>query len=79
MSLILGQGARLAAAGLALGIGLSLVASRLLEGWLFNVTPRDPLMLTLVSLTVGLAMLTACYIPRRGAGRVDPMIALRSE
>jgi predicted permease len=79
MSLILGQGARLAAAGLALGLGLSMLAGRLLEGLLFNVTPRDPMMLAMVSAAVAIAMLAACYIPGRRAVRVDPMIALRAE
>ena len=79
MTLVLGQGGRLAAAGLATGIGLSLLASRLLEGLLFNVTPRDPLMLATVSIAVALAMLAACIVPGRRAVRVDPMIALRAE
>ena len=79
MTLILGQGARLAAAGLALGLALSLLAGRLLEGFLFNVTPRDPLMLAIVSISVAIAMLAACYIPGRRAVKVDPMIALRAE
>jgi putative ABC transport system permease protein len=79
MTLILGEGARLAVAGLVVGIGLSLVASRLLEGLLFGVTPRDPLMLTTVSVAVALTMLAACIVPGRRAVRVDPMIALRAE
>jgi putative ABC transport system permease protein len=79
MSLILGQGARLAMAGLVVGLGLSLLASRLLEGLLFNVEPRDPVMLAVVSVSVAIAMLAACYIPGRRAVRVDPMIALRAE
>jgi putative ABC transport system permease protein len=79
MTLILGQGARLATAGLAVGLALSLLAGRLLEGFLFNVTPRDPLMLAIVSISVAIAMLAACYIPGRRAVKVDPMIALRAE
>jgi putative ABC transport system permease protein len=50
-----------------------------LQTLLFNVTPRDPMMLALVSVTVALATLAACYIPGRRAVRVDPMIALRAE
>jgi len=79
MSLILGQGARLAVAGLVGGLGLSLLAGRLLEGLLFNVTPRDPVMLALVSASVAISMIAACVIPGRRAVRVDPMIALRAE
>ena len=79
MMLIVSQGARLAVAGLVLGLGLSLLASRLLEGLLFNVAPRDPGMLATVSIAVTLAMIAACVIPGRRAVRVDPMIALRAE
>ena len=79
MRLVLGYGARLAAAGLVIGLALSIAAGRLLQGLLFNVTPRDPVMLALVTTTVALATLAACYVPGRRAVRVDPMLALRSE
>ena len=42
MRLVLGQGAKLAAAGLAVGIALAFLGGRLLQGLLFGVTPRDP-------------------------------------
>ena len=79
MRLVLGYGAKLAAAGLVIGLALSIAAGRLLQGLLFNVTPRDPVMLALVTTTVALATLAACYVPGRRAVRVDPMLALRSE
>jgi putative ABC transport system permease protein len=79
MKLIVGYGARLAALGLVLGLALSLAAGRLLQGLLFNVTPRDPLMLALVTVAVAAATLAACYIPGRRAVAVDPMLALRAE
>ncbi len=79
MRLILGYGARLAGAGLVIGLALSLTAGRLLQGLLFNVAPRDPLMLSLVTISVAVATLAACYIPGRRAVRVDPMIALRAQ
>jgi predicted permease len=79
MSLIVGQGARLAAAGLVVGLVLSFAAGRLLQGLLFNVAPRDPLMLAIVCALVAAATLAACLIPGRRAVRVDPMIALRAE
>jgi predicted permease len=78
-ALVLGQGARLAAVGLAVGLTLALLSRRVLQGLLFGVTPRDPVILTLVTLTVAVAMLAACYIPVRRALRVDPMAALRAE
>jgi predicted permease len=77
--LVIGQGARLAAVGLAVGLALALLAGRVLEGVLFGVTPRDPTVLTAVSIVVAVATLLACYIPGRRAVRVDPMVALRAE
>jgi putative ABC transport system permease protein len=77
--LILGQGAKLAGAGLVLGLALALLSGRLLEGFLFGVTARDPLIFALVTVVVALATLAACYIPGRRAVRVDPMTALRAE
>jgi putative ABC transport system permease protein len=77
--LIFGAGAKLAAAGLAIGLVLALTFGRLLQSMLFGVTPRDPLVLALVMLTVALATFAACYVPVRRAVRVDPMDALRTE
>ena len=73
MRLILAQGAKLAAAGLALGLALSLLSTRMLEGLLFGVPPRDPITLALVTVAVAVAMLLATYIPGRRAVRVDPL------
>jgi putative ABC transport system permease protein len=77
--LVLADAAKLALLGLAAGLGLALLSGRILQGALFGVTPRDPLILTLVSLTVMVATLGACYVPVRRAIRVDPMVALRAE
>jgi putative ABC transport system permease protein len=77
--LVLAQGMRLAAIGLAAGVALALLSGRILQGLLFGITPRDPVILTLVTATVALATLAACYIPVRRAVRVDPMVALRAE
>jgi ABC-type antimicrobial peptide transport system permease subunit len=79
LGLIVAHGARLALMGLALGIALSLLSGRLLEGLLFGVTARDPWSLIGVSVLVAIATLAACYIPGRRAVRVDPMTALRAE
>ncbi|MEO6236492.1 MAG: FtsX-like permease family protein, partial [Vicinamibacterales bacterium] len=78
-ALILGQGARLAGAGLAIGIALALLSGKALEGLLFGVAPRDPMILSAVTVSVALATLAACYVPVRRAVRVDPMVALRAE
>ena len=69
MRLILAQGGKLAAAGLALGLALSLLSTRMLEGLLFGVPPRDPMTLALVTVAIAVAMLLATYIPGRRAVR----------
>ena len=79
LRMIVGQGATLAGAGLVLGIALALGAARLLEGLLFGVTARDPLILASVVALVASAALVACYIPGRRALRIEPMVALRAE
>jgi ABC-type lipoprotein release transport system permease subunit len=79
MRLIVGQGAKLAVVGLALGVALALWSARVLEGLLFGVEPRDPLTLILVTIVVAVAVLLATCIPGRRAVRVDPMVALRVE
>jgi putative ABC transport system permease protein len=79
MHLVLASGARLAAAGLVLGLALALAFGRLLEQMLFGVTSRDPFVLTAVVAVVAAAALAACYVPGRRAVRVDPMSALRAE
>ena len=79
LGLVLAQGAKLAAAGVALGLALALVSGRVLEGLLFGVTPRDPLIMVGVTAAIAVATLAACYIPARRAVRVDPMVALRAE
>jgi predicted permease len=79
MRLVIGQGAMLAGIGLAVGLGLALLSGRVIEGFLFGVTPRDPAILAGVTAVVAIATLAACYIPGRRAVRVDPMVALRTE
>jgi predicted permease len=77
--LVLGQGFRLTAAGLACGLLLALTLSRLLRSLLFGVSSADFLTLLTVTLLLCLVALTACYIPARRAMKVDPMMALRRE
>jgi putative ABC transport system permease protein len=76
---VLGQGVRLTAAGLAIGIAISLSLTSVLRGLLFQVKPSDPLTVACVAFLLGLTALAACYVPARRAMRVDPMIALRYE
>jgi predicted permease len=79
LRLILGDGARLAVLGIAIGLAASLTLTRLLAKMLFGVRPSDPLTLGTVTFILAVVALLACYIPARRAVRVDPMVALRYE
>jgi ABC-type antimicrobial peptide transport system permease subunit len=78
-ALILGQGARLLAIGLSLGVLGALASSRLLRSVLLDVNATDPAIYVAVSLLLSLAAAVACWLPARRAARVDPIITLRSE
>ena len=77
--LILGQGAKMAFAGVVLGIFLALGLTHLMSSQLFGITPHDPLTFAGVALVLLLVALGACYFPARRAMGVDPMVALRHE
>jgi ABC-type antimicrobial peptide transport system permease subunit len=69
----------LASIGLAISVPTALVASRLVESFLFGMRPNDPLALSGSVVTLLLAAMLAGYLPARNASRIDPMIALRHE
>jgi predicted permease len=79
LGLVLREGGRLIALGLALGIGLTLAGARILSGLLFGVSARDPLTVAAVALLVAAAGLAACLVPGRRALGVDPLLALRAD
>ena len=85
--MIVREGLRLAAIGVALGLAGALVITRVLSRFpvevrlplLFDVRPFDPLTLASVAGILVFVALAACYLPARGASRIDPMAALRHE
>jgi putative ABC transport system permease protein len=76
---VLWQGLWMAGIGVAIGLPLSLAASRVLTNLLFQVKPNDPATLGMAAGLVVMVTLAASYIPARRASRVDPMVALRHE
>jgi predicted permease len=77
--LVLGEGARLAAIGVVLGVAGALVATRYIASQLYQVSTTDPVIFGWLSVgLVGIA-LGACYIPARRAASSDPLGALRGE
>jgi len=79
MRMIIRQGITLAALGAAVGLGGAALAARLMKSLLFNVSASDPVIFTLLPLTLLAVALAACWLPARRAAKVDPMVALRFE
>jgi predicted permease len=79
VTMIVGEAARLALAGIAIGAALSIFAARSLKSLLFGVTPSDPRIYLAVSIGLLIVAIVASYLPARRAARVDPLIALRSD
>jgi putative ABC transport system permease protein len=77
--LIVGQGLKLAAAGIVIGAGGAFVVTPVIRTLLYNVTPTDPLSFGGVSAFLVLVALAASYVPARRALGVDPIVALRNE
>jgi len=79
VKLIVGQGLKLILAGVALGLAGAVVLTRLLEDWLFGVSPTDPTTFVIISLLLLGVALVASYMPAKRATKVDPTVALRHE
>ena len=65
--------------GLVAGVGMTLLAGRLVTTLLFGITPYDPLTLVLVTMTLALVALAAIAGPARRAARIDPTTAIRAD
>jgi len=79
LSLIIGQGMRLAVVGLMLGLLIAFATMRVLSSLLFGVSAHDPVTFAGVSLILATAAILGCYIPARRAAKVNPITALRYE
>lgn len=79
LRLVVGEGLRLAVAGVTVGVIASLLMARLLSSLLFGISPADPLTFSAIVLVLVLVTVAACFIPARRAMIVDPVTALRYE
>ena len=79
LKLIIEQGLKLALTGVLLGLGGAVMLTRLLNSLLFEVSATDPFIFVLVTLSLIVVTLLACYLPARRATRVEPLLALRHE
>ena len=79
LRLVLGQGLKLSAAGIALGLLGALAVTRLLQSLLFGITATDPLTFTMSAFLLLAVALIACWLPAARATKIDPMVALRHE
>jgi predicted permease len=77
--MVLKESLVLLAIGVALGIPLSIAASRTIKAGLFGVNPADPLTLITAVLIMSAALLAGSYIPARRATKINPVVALRYE
>src|SRR4051812_7351057 len=79
IGLVMKEGLRLSIVGLVVGLGLSLAVTRLMQRLLFEVSPRDPWLYSVVALFICAVAALACFVPAMRATRIDPMQALRTE
>ena len=76
---VLGDGIKLAAAGVALGAGCALLLSQVVRSLLYEVGASDPATFAAVAVIAIAVASLACYVPARRATRADPMSALRCD
>jgi ABC-type antimicrobial peptide transport system permease subunit len=77
--MIVFQGMRFAAAGIAAGVAAGLGLTRFIASFLFGVKPIDPVSFVAAPLLLSAVALLAAWVPARRASRVDPMRTLRHE
>jgi predicted permease len=77
--LIVRRGAAIAGVGIAIGLVVSLLLTRVLASMLNDVTPTDPAVFLGNAALVLAVSMAACYLPARWAGRVDPAVVLRND
>jgi putative ABC transport system permease protein len=79
VGLVMRQAAAIAGVGLAVGLGLGLLAARSLSAMLYDIPPWDPVALAAAGVVLAATALGASYLPARRAARVDPATTLATE
>jgi putative ABC transport system permease protein len=79
LRLVLTRALGIIVAGLIVGLAGAVVVTRVLQTFLFGVTPTDPIAFTIVTLLLMAVGLMAAWLPARRAARIDPCVALRAE
>jgi predicted permease len=77
--MVIGQAARLACAGIVIGLIAALASTHLMARFLFGVGATDPLTFAIVTFFLVIMALLACYLPARKAMNIEPTLALRYE
>jgi ABC-type antimicrobial peptide transport system permease subunit len=77
--MILGEGGRLVALGLMLGVAGALASGRIIRGMLFGIEPNDPLTFAAAAAIMATIGIVACWIPALRAARVDPAVTMRAQ
>lgn len=79
LRLVVGQGMKLALAGVALGLLASVALTRTMTKLLYSVSATDPITFVSIAALLLVIAFLACYFPARRASKVDPMVALRRD
>jgi putative ABC transport system permease protein len=79
LNLVVGEGLKLSAAGIAIGVAGAFAITRVMASMLVGVNPTDPMTFAAIVAVFGIVAVTASYLPARRASRLDPMTAVREE
>jgi putative ABC transport system permease protein len=79
LGMVVGQGLRLCAIGIAIGVVLAVAMTRALSALLYGVRSGDALLYAAVAAVLAAVAAVASFVPARQAARVDPMVAIRTD